>query len=76
MVAGSSLTVTAWVSMMCSCKIDPTLPCLPTQFAVTASVADASGTQVAQTALAFQTTSTFGTASRSRSPTSARTRLP
>ena len=61
-VAGSSLSVTAWASMMCGCKIDPTLPWLPTEFAVTTSVADASGNPVAQATLAFQTTSTFGTA--------------
>lgn len=60
-VSGSELTVTAWVSMMCGCKIDPTLPWLPTEFAVTATVTDATGQQVAQTALAYQTTSTFGT---------------
>jgi hypothetical protein len=60
-VSGSDLTVTAWVTMMCGCKIDPTLPWLPTEFAVTATVTDATGQQVAQTALAYQTTSTFGT---------------
>jgi len=60
-VTGTSLTVTAWVSMMCGCKIDPTLPWLPTEFFVTATVTGASGAQVAQATLAFQTTSTFGT---------------
>lgn len=62
-VSGLELTVTAWVSMMCGCKIDPTLPWLPTEFAVTATVTDATGQQVAQTTLAYQTTSTFGTSS-------------
>lgn len=61
-VTGASLSVTAWVSMMCGCKIDPTLPWLPTEFAVTATVTDAGGSPVAQAPLAFQTTSTFGTA--------------
>jgi hypothetical protein len=61
-VTGSSLTVTAWVSMMCGCKIDTTLPWLPTEFFVNAVVTDSSGAQVAQAALAFQSTSTFGTA--------------
>ncbi|HEU4453206.1 MAG TPA: hypothetical protein VFR81_09095 [Longimicrobium sp.] len=57
-----SVSVTAWVSMMCGCKIDPTLPWLPTEFAVSAVVTDASGAVVAQAPLAFQATSTFGTA--------------
>ncbi|HEU4559738.1 MAG TPA: hypothetical protein VFS20_17930, partial [Longimicrobium sp.] len=61
-VSGSSLSVTAWVSMMCGCKIDPSLPWLPTEFAVTATVTDADGNQVAQAPLVFQKTSTFGTA--------------
>jgi|GEM_PF-6827630 len=57
-VVGSSLTMTACVSMMCGCKIDTTLPWLPTEFAVT----DATGQQVAQALLAYQMTSTVGTA--------------
>jgi hypothetical protein len=60
-VSGTSLTVTAWVTMMCGCKIDTTLPWLPTEFAVTATVTGTDGAQVAQAPLAFQTTSTFGT---------------
>lgn len=59
--SGSSLSVTAWVSMMCGCKIDPALPWLPTEFTVTATVTDAGGNPVAQAPLAFQKTSTFGT---------------
>lgn len=58
---GASVSVTAWVSMMCGCKIDPTLPWLPSEFAVTATITDAGGQVVAQAPLAFQTTSTFGT---------------
>ncbi|HET7234368.1 MAG TPA: hypothetical protein VFJ16_30420 [Longimicrobium sp.] len=54
-----SLNVTAWVTMMCGCKIDPTLPWLPTEFAVTATVTDAEGNPVAQAPLTFDTTSTF-----------------
>jgi hypothetical protein len=60
-VSGTSLTVTAWVTMMCGCKIDTTLPWLPTEFAVTATVTGTDGAQVAQAPLAFQTISTFGT---------------
>lgn len=57
-----SLMVTAWVTMMCGCKIDPTLPWLPGEFVVTATLADMDGNVVAQAPLVFQTTSTFGTA--------------
>jgi len=72
-VSGSSLTVTAWVTMMCGCKIDTTLPWIPTEFAVTATVTDASGQQVAQAPLAYQTTSTFGTSQPIALPTGAAT---
>jgi hypothetical protein len=55
-----SLTVTAWVTMMCGCKIAPSSPWLPAEFEVTAVVTDVSGAVVARAPLAFQTTSTFG----------------
>lgn len=58
----SSVGVTAWVTMMCGCKIDPTLPWLPTEFTVTATVLDRNGRVVVQPQqLGFQSTSTFGT---------------
>lgn len=60
-VNGSSLSVTAWVSMMCGCKIDPALPWLPGEFAVTATVTCADGKQVKPATLSFQKTSTFVT---------------
>lgn len=59
---GASVTVTAWVSMMCGCKIDPTLPWLPSEFAVTATITDASGKVVAEAApLTLESMSTFVT---------------
>jgi len=62
-VSGSALSVTAWVTMMCGCKIDPALPWLPTEFTVSATVTDSSGTSVtaAPVPLIFRTTSTFST---------------
>jgi hypothetical protein len=56
-----SVSVTAWVSMMCGCKIDPTLPWVPTGFAVTATVTDATGKAVAQMPLTCQGMSIFAT---------------
>jgi hypothetical protein len=58
----ASLDVTAWVAMMCGCKIDPTLPWLPTEFSVTARVTELDGSFDETVPLAFQSTSTFGTA--------------
>lgn len=58
---GLNLNVSAWVTMMCGCKIDPAYPWQPSDFAVTATVYDASGAEVASGPLAFDTTSTFAT---------------
>lgn len=58
----ASLSVTAWVAMMCGCKIDPALPWLPAQFSVSARVSGLDGSFDETVPLAFQTTSTFGTA--------------
>lgn len=57
-----ALSLTARVTMMCGCKIDPTLPWLPAEFSVTATVTDAGGKVVAQAPLAFQAMSLFDTA--------------
>jgi hypothetical protein len=59
--AAAGVGVTANVAMMCGCRIDPTLPWLPSEFAVAASVLRADGTPVAEAPLAFQSTSTFAT---------------
>lgn len=59
--AGESLQVTAWVAMMCGCKVDPSLPWPPTEFQVTATVTQLDGGFTAETTLAFQKTSIFGT---------------
>lgn len=57
-----SLSLTAKVTMMCGCKIDPTLPWQPSEFGVSATVTDATATVVGQAPLAFQTMSLFDTA--------------
>jgi hypothetical protein len=58
-----SVNVTAWVTMMCGCRIGPGLPWVDTEFDVTATITDARGNAVTQTpvALTLQKTSTFGT---------------
>ena len=55
------LPVSAWVTMMCGCKIDPTLPWLPAEFDVTATVIQVGGSFTTTVPLAFEATSTFGT---------------
>lgn len=57
-----SLDVSAWVTMMCGCQIDPTLPWLPSEFAVTATVSQIGGAFTTTVPLTFQSTSTFDTA--------------
>lgn len=60
--SATSLSLTAWVAMMCGCKIDPTLPWLPTEFFVSATVTNSiTGEFVAQVPLVYKSTSTFGT---------------
>ncbi len=59
--AGESLSVTAWVAMMCGCKVDPKLPWPPAEFQVTAKVTQLDGDWTAEQALEWQATSTFGT---------------
>lgn len=56
----SPLTIQAWVTMMCGCKISPTLSWLPGEFTVTASVVPLAGGAPIETPLTFQTTSVFG----------------
>lgn len=57
------LSVSAWVTMMCGCKIDPSLPWLPAEFAVAATVTRVEGDAFTTTVpLAFQSTSTFAAA--------------
>jgi hypothetical protein len=56
-----SVTVTAWVSMMCGCKIADASPWLPGEFQVYARLRAVGGDFTAEVPLAFQTTSTFGT---------------
>ncbi len=59
---GASVGVTAFVSMMCGCKIDPSLPWLPQAFTVTATVADAAGIVVGQATLTCQGMSVYASA--------------
>jgi hypothetical protein len=59
-VAGS-VSVTAWVAMMCGCKIADGSPWLPEQFAVHARLRAVGGDFETVTRLTFQSTSTFGT---------------
>lgn len=56
-----SLDVTAWVAMMCGCKIDPKLPWLPSEFHVHARVRSVGGDFVYEAPLRFKSTSTFAT---------------
>lgn len=56
-----SLSVTAWVSMMCGCKIAEQSPWLPGEFHVHARVRAVGGDFTEQVRLAFQATSTFVT---------------
>jgi hypothetical protein len=56
-----ALDVTAWVAMMCGCKIDPALPWLPSEFRVHARVRAVGGELVDEAPLRFSTTSTFVT---------------
>lgn len=61
-VAGS-VGVTAWVAMMCGCKVSdaPGSPWVPSEFRVHARLRAVGGDFVAEAPLAFQATSTFGT---------------
>lgn len=54
-----SVAVGAYVAMTCGCRIDPSLPWHPDEYAVTAVVTDAGGSQVAQAPLALQQMSQF-----------------
>jgi hypothetical protein len=57
----SPLNVTAWVAMMCGCKIDPALPWLPDEFRVHARVRAVGGDFVSEAPLEYRATSTFAT---------------
>jgi hypothetical protein len=59
-----TVAVTAWVSMMCGCKIADTAGSawVPSEFQVSARLRAVGGEWVSETPLAFQATSTFGTA--------------
>ncbi|HEU0298451.1 MAG TPA: hypothetical protein VFR37_03335 [Longimicrobium sp.] len=57
-----NLDVSAWVTMMCGCQIDPTLPWVPSDFQVTATISQIGGSFTTTVPLTFQTTSTFDTA--------------
>ncbi|HVH13360.1 MAG TPA: hypothetical protein VM759_09925 [Longimicrobium sp.] len=57
-----SLNVSAFVAMMCGCKIDPSLPWQPSEFVVTAVVTDSTGTIVGQAPLTCTGMSSFATA--------------
>ncbi|HEU0015437.1 MAG TPA: hypothetical protein VFQ45_17235 [Longimicrobium sp.] len=64
--AAADLAVTAWVTMMCGCKIaEPTATnpslWLPESFEVTARVSQVGGPFEAEATLAYQAVSTFGT---------------
>jgi hypothetical protein len=52
--------VKAWVTMMCGCRIDPTLPWQPSEFTVTASFAHPGGSPIVEIPLTFEQTSVFG----------------
>lgn len=58
----TSVTISAYVAMMCGCRIDPSLPWQPAEFAVTAGITDANGALVAQTPLACAGMSAFAAA--------------
>jgi hypothetical protein len=60
-VAGS-VSVTAWVAMMCGCKIADGSAWLPSEFQVYARIQAVGGELVEEVPLTFQATSTFGTA--------------
>lgn len=53
------LQVTAWVAMMCGCKIDPSLPWVPSEFHVHARVRQVGGEFEDEVPLVFTSTSTF-----------------
>lgn len=57
-----SLNVTAWVAMMCGCKIADASTWLPGEFSVYARVRAVGGEFTAEAPLAYETTSTFATA--------------
>jgi hypothetical protein len=58
--AGASVVVTAQVTMMCGCPIDPTLPWVPTAFVVSAFVREKAGPFALENVhLDFQTRNTF-----------------
>jgi hypothetical protein len=59
---GTTLDVSAWVTMMCGCQIDPTLPWVPSEFQVTATVSQIGGAFTTTVPLTFQSASTFDTA--------------
>jgi len=56
-----TLNVTAWVAMMCGCRIDPALPWLPSEFHVHARVRAVGGDFTDEVPLVYRTTSTFAT---------------
>ena len=55
------LSVTAWVAMMCGCKIDPKLPWVPQEFRVHARVRAVGGGFEDEAPLEYHATSTFVT---------------
>jgi hypothetical protein len=57
-----TLNVTAWVAMMCGCKIDTDLPWIPSEFQVHARVRAVGGDFEDEIPLVFQSTSTFANA--------------
>lgn len=57
--ATTALSVKAWVTMMCGCKIDNTGTWLDDEFEVNASIHDAGGELIARTPLELTATSVF-----------------
>lgn len=53
------LEITAWVAMMCGCKIDPGLPWIPSEFHVHARVRQIGGDFVDEVPLVWKSTSTY-----------------
>lgn len=69
--ATNPLSVTAWVTMMCGCKISDTTDWPPGEFTVTATVLTLDGEGVANETLALQETSVFGTTTAMTLPSGA-----
>jgi len=57
--AASPLSVTAWVTMMCGCKISTTTDWPPSEFNVVLTVLDLAGNSIAQQTLELQQTSVY-----------------